>query len=201
MRDDEQLVRTMAGWIGVEISRSRVRTPGRAGHGLYRVRGSVGRCWHEARELPQAARTEDGHGERGPWTEYAFTLDEIGRSVSCAISLGTPAGPADMQVCPAIGGQLVVVPTRWTQAYRGKRNLGEVPERVNVPCEPGFDPSQVSICSPCRCVSERDTTQTRQRTANNAFQAEHLERRAYGLERRHAAKLRRNEPGREGTAR
>lgn len=139
---DEQRVRTMCGWVGVEISRSRVRTPGKAGFGLYRVRGSAGRPWRGARELeqagvPRSAVTEDLHGEHGLWTEYLFELDAIKTAVETAIAGGTPARPLDLVMYHPSPKQArgdrpaMLVPTRWTSAYRGRRDLG-VPE-VAVP--------------------------------------------------------------------
>jgi len=96
----------MTGWIGVEISRSRVRTPGKVGYGLYRVR--------PAKKVYE-------------WTPYAFTLEEIEGEVRAAISRGLPREPADVVLCDenSAGEQCVYrVPTRWTSAYRGKRDLG-----------------------------------------------------------------------------
>jgi hypothetical protein len=234
MASDEQRVRTMAGWIGVEISRSRVRTPGKAGYGLYRVRGSVGRTWHETRELLRSAVTEDLHGERGPWTAYAFTLERIEMAIRAAIMSGTPARPGPMWV----HGQeeSPMVPTRWTQAYRGKRNLGVMPddgavtydldsgEILPVAIRPEYAAELTALAAfvdeglvamthvaGCMCsgtatltaecvraTQERSTVKTRQRTSNAEFQAEHLKRRAHGLKRRHAAKLRLNERGPDG---
>lgn len=127
MEHDEQRVRTMAGWIGVEISRSRVRTEGKAGYGLYRVRGSVGCTWAEARGLNRSQVTEDLHGRRGEWTTYAFTLANILWTVRAAIQEGRPEGPGVLRL---MGGPdqmtrpAIEVPTRWTQAYRGRRDLG-----------------------------------------------------------------------------
>lgn len=116
---DEQRVRTMAGWIGVEISRSRVRTVGKAGYGLYRVRGweryvdqdSVAGQWSEDRWRPSE------------WTAYAFTLRAVELAVAHAISRGTPAGPQELHVLAPHATASVTVPTRWTSAYRGRRDL------------------------------------------------------------------------------
>lgn len=167
---DEQRVRTMCGWIGVEISRSRVRTPGKAGYGLYRVRGSVGhRTQAELDGLIPGAVTEDGKAERGPWTAYAFTLEEIERAVVAAIGCGTPAGPQGLGLRDSLTGETVRVPTRWTSAYRGSRTLGTGAETAP--------------------VGEGLTVKQRQRKANAEFQAAHLERREHGLRARHAAKL------------
>lgn len=123
MSTDEQRVRTEAGWIGVELSKSRVRTLGKDGYGLWRVRGSVAR-----------GSVAVGSGvltawQEGEWTAYAFTLDEIARSVGEAIGYGVPAGPRDMVLNrsnPKHGERpAVIVPTRWTSAYRGSRVLGQ----------------------------------------------------------------------------
>lgn len=104
---DERRVRTMAGWIGVEISRSRVRTEGKAGFGMYRVRPA---------------------GKVYEWTAYAFTLEEIERGVNRAIGRGNPTAPYALKLpCLAPGDPnwpAITVPTRWTSAYRGRRNLG-----------------------------------------------------------------------------
>lgn len=117
----EQKVRTRAGQIGVEISRSRVRTPGKAGYGLYRVRPkprSLDKVW----EIEAA------------WTAYAFTLEEIARAVEEAIGEGDHRGPADLRLRTGevrtaeelrSPGEPIRVPTRWTSAYRGHRGLGE----------------------------------------------------------------------------
>lgn len=123
----EQEVRTRAGWIGVEISRSRVRTPGRAGYGLYRVRGSLPVQWSISRGDTEIDRSP-GQSQATLWTAYAFTLDEVGRAVTASIECGTPAGPHELCLSDGTQGAHVVThraPTRWTSAYRGKRNLGE----------------------------------------------------------------------------
>lgn len=112
----EQRVRTEAGWIGVEISRSRVRTPGKAGYGLYRVRPTP-----RSTDLPEDLDQT--------WTAYAFMLEEIRAEVEVAISAGIPVAPSDLWLRPADGGGPVGVTTRWTSAYRGRRDLG-VPEPV-----------------------------------------------------------------------
>lgn len=123
---NEQRVRTMAGWIGVEISRSRVRTAGKAGYGLYRVRGSVAhRTPAELAGLIWGAVTTDGLAERGPWTAYAFTLEAIRLAVEHAITKGTPVGPRELHVLAPHATASVVVTTRWTSAYAGRRDLGE----------------------------------------------------------------------------
>jgi hypothetical protein len=121
MPSDEQRVRTMAGWIGVEISRSRVRTPGKAGYGLYRVRAAAERHWH----VPHPPV-----GSAGEWTAYAFTLGEIDRAVRDAIERGTPSAPGRMIVDwpsarPGAAWLALPVLTRWTSAYRGRRDLGK----------------------------------------------------------------------------
>lgn len=48
------------------------------------------------------------------------------------------------------------------------------------------------------CPGCRETARSRQWESNAAFQAEHLERRAYGLRQRYADKARRNEARRDG---
>lgn len=119
-------MRTMAGWVGVEIGKSRVRTPGKAGYGLYRVRGSVGhRTRGELDGLTPGALTPDDMGERAPWTPYAFTLEQVRAAVVGAIERGTPAGPdvLSLQVWPDLTPTYAVL-TRWTSAYRGRRDLG-----------------------------------------------------------------------------
>lgn len=162
MASDEARVRTMCGWIGVEISRSRVRTPGRPGYGLYRVRGSVGRAWIETRELPRSAVTKDLHGERGPWTAYAFTLEQIEQAVQGVISRGEPYRPPSLKLAPSTEwspGALeplaedptVIVPTRWTQQYRGRRDLGIRPEGVEWLDDDEFD----GACVDTRCRISR----------------------------------------------
>jgi hypothetical protein len=120
MSTDEQRVRTVCRWIGVEISRSRVRTPGKAGFGLYRVR---------------AASDPDGE-----WTPYLFRLQDVLAAATTAIENGTPAGPPALRlaVWPELS-PIYRVLTRWTSAYQGRRDLGvaeqalgEVVERSTV---------------------------------------------------------------------
>lgn len=126
----EQRVRTMAGWIGVEISRSRVRTPGKPGYGLYRVRGQER---YAAQDSMTGRWTEPGATRPTEWTAYAFTLEVIDAAVRNSIEQGRPEGPMELRLVEAgsavrtgslgyAGG--VVVPTRWTPAYRGRRDLG-----------------------------------------------------------------------------
>jgi hypothetical protein len=171
---DEQRVRTMAGWIGVEISKSRVRTPGKAGYGLYRVRGSVA-----------TGQVKIGNGtlyafQETEWTAYAFTLEEIERAVGDAISRGTPAGPGELVIeSAATDVRLTGVPTRWTSAYRGSRTLG-VGEAEKV----GTAALGAQL--------ETDTVRARQRAHNAEFQAEHKARRDWGLKQRHARKTAHN---------
>ena len=134
---DEQQVRTEAGWIGVEISKSRVRTPGKAGYGLWRVRGSVA----------QPCGCEQDRGQHvwklGDWTPYAFTLGQILDAVQAAVREGQPNGPGTVRLRKAVSAEApwmagderyVVhsVPTRWTSRYRGRRDLGErVPQMAD----------------------------------------------------------------------
>lgn len=195
MSIDEQRVRTEAGWIGVELSKSRVRTPGKAGYGLYRVRGSIlttiaqgsGPSFREA-VCPAG------------WTSYAFTLDEIARSIEEAIGYGVPAGPRDMVLNrsnPKHGERpAVIVPTRWTSAYRGSRVLGlrGEAEAVAALAGAGLDPRPTDEASMDVALLSydpevRETARQRQRAANAEFQREHVEARAHGLEARHRAKL------------
>lgn len=299
MASDEQRVRTMAGWIGVEISRSRVRTPGKAGYGLYRVRGSKRADpldFGEVRELDGSEVPDIRTYVPTGWTAYAFTLVGIEVGVRNSIEQGRPARPMELRLVEA--GSAVktgahgyaaghTVPTRWTQAYRGRRDLGvaevapvelrpeaahrvsalvalldegllvmhhdlaaclcegtrkitmacvdvmmrnpyargrirerqaglaraqEVPgfgEGFEVPCEAerepdgerctgtvGFAPGDMQArCDTCRAWVGRQapsTVRSRQRAANAEFQAEHLRRRAYGLEQRYVAKRARN---------
>jgi hypothetical protein len=195
---DEQRVRVMAGWIGVEISRSRVRTPQKAGFGLYRVRGS--------RPIQRALGTlgpDMKSCEWFDWTAYAFTLGEIRAEVELAISVGIPAAPADLMLRPADGGVPVPVVTRWTSAYRGRRDLGvsgdltmgALAQRMVDRGFPVVDvPGSYGASVARRPVGEvlGGTVRQRQRAANAEFQAEHLRRRAYGLKRRYEAKGRRS---------
>jgi hypothetical protein len=207
---DEQRVRTEAGWIGVEISKSRVRTPGKAGYGLYRVRGSAGRTWRETRELERSAVTEDLHGERGPWTAYAFTLEEILTEVHVAISAGRPDGPSALILRPADKTlcELVTVPTRWTSAYRGSRTRGsssasvgadvraEVPDIISesftppsVGTEVRYDPYGITRNDGGQETPPRETVRQRRRAANAEFQRQHDIDRRRGLVQRHQSKL------------
>jgi hypothetical protein len=197
----ERRVRTEAGWIGVDISRSRVRTPGRAGYGLYRVRTAAERHWH----VPHPVVTPAGE-----WTAYAFTLDEIARSVGEAIGYGTPAGPRDMVLNrsnPQHGERpAAIVATRWTSAYRGARTGGLADEAGawRVIADAGLQPVPVEsegldialLSHSAGISSPRAETlgspRQRQREANGEFQREHAEARRVGLERRHAGKLARN---------
>jgi hypothetical protein len=181
---DEQRVRTMAGWVGVEISKSRVRTPGKAGYGLYRVRG------YRVREDRRRGASGIGRSvqvaEPGEWTAYAFALGQIERAVSVAIQNGMPSRPADMVLALEDRDQtLVRVPTRWTSAYRGRRDLG-------------MGEVEKAATAALGASLETDTPRRRQRAQNAEFQAEHLERRAYGLRARHAAKLARNRQPKDG---
>lgn len=194
MSTDEQRVRTEAGWIGVELSKSRVRTPGKAGYGLYRVRGSTARG-----SVAVGGGTLTAWQE-GEWTSYAFTLDEIARSIEEAIGYGVPAGPRDMVLNrsnPKHGERpAVIVPTRWTSTYRGSRVLGlrGEAEAVAALAGAGLDPRPTDEASMDVALLSydpevRETARQRQRAANAEFQREHVEARAHGLEARHRAKL------------
>lgn len=182
MPSDERHVKTMAGWIGVEISKSRARNPEREEYGLYRVRGSVGhRTRGELAGLTPGSVTPDGMAERGPWTAYAFTLERIESEVHSAIVRGVPAGPIDL-VLPKPSPQppelaVWIVPTRWTSAYRGRRDLGS--------------PGAALVVAP---NEGKSTVRSRQRAANRVFQHEHLKARAWGLEQRRRRKLSDNVP-------
>jgi hypothetical protein len=195
---DEHRVRTEAGWIGVELSKSRVRTPGRARYGLYRVRGSLPVVWSISRG--EEIDRSPGQSEPTKWTAYAFTLEEIARSVGEAIGYGVPAGPRDMVLNrsnPQQGERpAVIVPTRWTSAYRGSRVLGQRGEAEVVaqlsdaglnPVPVGRDALDVALLA--RSPEVRGTVRQRRRIANAEFQREHGEARAHGLEARHRAKL------------
>jgi hypothetical protein len=210
MSTDEQRVRTMCGWIGVEISRSRVRTPGRAGYGLYRVRGSALQRVPGLLAMREPVPTE--------WTAYAFTLRAIEQACMAAIECGRPSGPAPMRVAGTMDGGPVAsrVLTRWTPAYRGLRDLGARgaaglcgrPRRHEDGCLCLADrrarwlPDEEPEADERDVVGEgvlRSTVRSRQRAENREFQAEHLKRREHGLKARHAAKLARGETQRRET--
>lgn len=198
---DERRVRTMCGWVGVEISKCRVRTPGKAGYGLWRVRA-----------MPRSTDLPEDLDEM--WTAYAFTLEEIESQVGVAIRHGMADGPSALILRP--DGQalceLVTVPTRWTAGYTGRRDLG-VPVPVTVEREFADEVSALAAlvdaglvamehAPHCSCsgtqrlevecvrrTTERETVRTRQREQNAEFQAAHLERRRHGKAAYHAAKL------------
>jgi hypothetical protein len=179
MSTDEQRVRTVCGWIGVEISKSRVRTPGKAGFGLYRVRGSLPVQWSISRGDTEIDRSP-GQGEPTLWTAYAFTLEEIETAARGSINRGTPTCPG-LLTLPNRGGaggwpadrHFVTAPTRWTSAYQGRRDLGVAGAGLGE-------------------VVKRSTVKSRQREQTREFQAAHKERRRYGKAKRHAAVLARN---------
>lgn len=193
---DERRVRTVAGWIGVEISKSRVRMPDRAGYGLYRVRGSIVTrigAWQDNGGVVQMLWDE--------WTGYLFELEAVRLALDVAISQGTPAGPAGLVLYhpnPKQGRDrpAILVPTRWTSAYRGPRN-GAVREAARAlgpsltsPADPyRVDPTDAVVFRLPVGAGVPGTVRTRRRAANAAFQAEHKLRRDAGLEARHAAKL------------
>jgi hypothetical protein len=165
---DEQRVRTMAGWIGVEISKSRVRTPGKAGYGLYRVR--------PAPRLEGMESWDEAHS----WTAYAFEPELIAAEVELAIRKGTPAKPFELMLPPTRPGSLVtVVPTRWTSAYRGRRDLG-------------VSEAERLATAALGAQLETSTVRSRQRAQNAEFQRGHKARRDWGLKQRHARKTAHN---------
>lgn len=217
MNASERAVRTRAGWVGVEISRSRARRRDRADYGLYRVRTAAERHWHVPHEVTVPA---------GEWTAYAFTLPMIDACVDDAIREGTPVGPGALRLRAYGTGwsdpPTAVVPTRWTHRYQGRRDLGATgqgvgnvgpPSSVGALCEhpigvmcpaglsmgehvheaEGFDCAgrpHLGPCVPVEPVAARSVTvRQRRRDANREFQAQHAVRRAHGLERRHQAKL------------
>jgi hypothetical protein len=83
------------------------------------------------------------------WTAYAFTLAEIRTEVETAISVGIPAAPSDLWLRPADGGSPVGVPTRWTQAYRGRRDLGVRGQKIEGErrkvAQRGGDPAPIPV--------------------------------------------------------
>lgn len=226
---DEQRVRTMAGWVGVEISRSRVRTPGKAGYGLYRVRASQAQQVQRTTVTPGLSETTEPYWAPSPWTGYAYTLEQIGAGVLSAIRHGAPAGPDSLRLRRVTKGEkfvMDVVPTRWTPAYRGRRDLGEPGREVPLGNSLGEQPHDPEGChaqgrphlGPCcaptagaglsdaamqalngggKLVTE-GTVQGRQRAHNQAFQARHKRERDWGLTQRHARKLSRKQPGGQG---
>lgn len=190
---DEQRVRTMCGWVGMEIGKSRVRTPGRAGYGLYRVRGQ---------------RNTANGWQWSEWTAYALGLGAVESAVQAAIRNGAPSGPGSFITGAG------VVPTRWTSAYPGSRTLGTGAARLSV----GAGLRDATTTDACEAllvrlvdgmgdrgrffwydelsyVSASPAVRQRQREANAAFQEQHRERRDAGLRSRHATKLGRNTSG------
>jgi hypothetical protein len=203
----EQRVRTEAGWIGVEISRSRVRTPGKVGYGLYRVR-------------PKPRSTDLPEDLDEMWTGYLFTLDEIYLAVQNSIQGGTPTQPALLYLSHELDSahrEFWNVPTRWTSAYRGPRDLGvSVPVAVKPEHADQLNALAVLVdagliemrhVEGCLCVGTQRLEaacvrltlpeRERRRQDNAAFAAEQAPRRAAGLRARHARKLSR--PVRRGT--
>lgn len=212
---DEQRTRTIAGWIGVEISRSRVRMPGKPGFGLYRVRVAAERHWHVGQ--PPVVPV-------GEWTAYAFTLQMIAICVDDAIRVGMPSRPGPLRLRNFGHGWAdepdAVVPTRWTHRYQGRRDLGTLPEErdprpggmsVPVSVKPGvaaeldrlsaltgatrftvdpvtggFVPDMESVIA--GAAERRIATSVRRRALNRTAAREFAERRKHGLVRRHAAK-------------
>jgi hypothetical protein len=194
----ERDVRRRAGWIGVEISKSRVRTPGKAGYGLYRVRLAP---YQHKDAYGYPAVTE------GEWTAYAFTLDAIYLAVRNSIEGGTPTGPLTLMVerdgwAPGDGLPYVTLPTRWTHRYQGRRDLGVAPSLGETPheadgchmegrphlgpcCGPGVPEAERGHAPRCLCPR---CVKFRQREYNAAFQAEHAVRRGHGLKARHAGR-------------
>lgn len=225
---DEQRVRTMAGWIGVEISKSRARKASNPEFGLYRVRGSKHRdpfdfgrprmvAGDEMPDIRKFVPTE--------WTAYAFTLTAIRGAVEAAIEQGRPAGPGMLRVAgrrPDMGDMVAAVPTRWTQAYRGRRDLGvereagrraaaamherqaaagECSHGLYETCPYGLSMGEHDhSLEPFGCDKGGEphlgpcmTARQRQREQNAEFHREHLKRRAWGLKQRHRRKAEHNE--------
>lgn len=199
---DEQRTRTIAGWIGVEISRSRVRTPGKPGYGLYRVRGSMPVQWSIRHGKTEIDRSP-GQSEPTLWTAYAFTLSIIAAAVRNSIDQGRPEGPMMLHLVEAgdavktgEGGYAAMhkVPTRWTSAYQGRRDLGVQAEPISASIKPGVaDPVTGELVPDIESViseagERRITASVRRRALNRTAAREFAERRKHGLVRRHAAK-------------
>jgi hypothetical protein len=214
-RVHEGMARRMAASIGVEMQRSRSRTPSADGYGLWRVRGS----WREMEPCPGAV---DGGPawvpivRVGKWTGYMFTWQAVWDAASRAIRLGVPDRPGAMtvQLVPAAEvpdeATWPEVPTRWTSEYRGSRvlGLGGEAEAVAVLAGAGLDPrptdaegldvALLRYDPEVRANFAPETTTAlsadqRRRAANREFQAAHKPRRDAGLTARHAAKLSRGE--------
>ncbi len=211
---DEQRVRTMAGWIGVEISKSRVRTPGKAGYGLYRVRGY--RLDQQRDRGASRIRRPETVAVPCAWTPYAFRLAAIELGVEVAVRTGDPGAPGPLVLPVEPAGprdtEWVSVPTRWTSAYRGPRTLGvpafagvrsavrtEVCRALSVRVSEAMTTAERDEQGSAQMLNrsylrakygiETDTPRARQRAQNAAFQAEHLRRREWGLRQRHRRKL------------
>jgi hypothetical protein len=201
----ERTVRTRAGWIGVEIGKSRVRTPGRPGFGLYRVRGSrlsdVGLPVLHGPHAGQVARTI----EPTEWTGYLFTLAEIDRALTEAMDgpRADPRAPGGLHLQPDGSRPGVLpyrIPTRWTSAYRGPRTGRETWGPISAEGYTTVHSRRVARGAPDPVTGSRssvmmppDTVRTRQRQYNADYQEKRKPARDAGLAARHASKLRRNE--------
>lgn len=133
----EAQVRALAAEVGVEIGKSRVRTPGKPGHGLYRVRGSwVDREPNLAKAGNPSAPAWRAIVRQGEWTGYLFTLAMIRICVDDATRWRTPAGPGPLLLRPDGTGwssaPTYAVRTRWTCTYRGRRDAAEAAREARV---------------------------------------------------------------------
>jgi hypothetical protein len=189
----------------VEISKSRVRTPGKPGYGLYRVRGLE-------RYNAQGSRTgqwSDDLWRPTEWTAYAYGLGVIDAAVTNSIQQGRPGKPMGLYlvedataVKTGEGGYAggAVVPTRWTQQYRGRRDLGirrgASPSVLVV--DEGLSAEALAVLHGGKVATrgiatdprqDGKTVRQRRREQNAAFQVEHKVRRDHGLRARHVRKL------------